>query len=1377
MWTIRHAIALLIVLTYAYSNLLPPGTTFTQHIKDIFRFKDKLSQHDLEETMCAEKPPESRLPSRDELLNLIRKSEMEDHKFDAHTRKKRQANRITYQQYLDNLGKADYDVRIEEGWTEILYPFGTWAMDRQLMGQAGRETQTNLGFDCPFFGFRFNYTMVYPMGMISFGLPPFSAPPWTFPNPSWPKQRDHSFIAPFYADSMFQWIGNTKISNVFFRSVHRPRLDDDEIYERNSQINYGAPNYAQAGAQSAANQQYANPSLYSQNLNAYTQNQQYNQQYNNNLLQQQQQIYGKRKKRQMPGRVSQPGMVVDPLLLDNITKHIQDGYTGANGFRAEHAFIATWYRMAHGGAARALDVSQFEHVKDWQNTFQLVVASDEIRTFAIFNYARLNWTSSNEAGGLDGFGGKQAAMAGFNGGNGTGWYGLPYSGEGRLWKLGYFSNVLTPGRWIHRIDELIIPAGCTNASNGVMMTAPPWGPMHGGMAINVSGPCLRPADVVKVNFENWQTSCVRLNRVRARCIMPMFHKIGIVPVRMSRDGGQSFPFYGKFYVVNPERAPASVSLKDSVDNKTNRWYEPYAQELAMTWQALNLTWNTGARVDISLFGYWEDADRSHFERIDYLARGISNTGSYSFRPQQLTKQFLLRNAWQKFHFGFVQVALADTEDGVMWSKPTPFPWYHLNEWQHYYGQNWPIDMCIEWFEYDGKRNNFQIDLTTDYPCPCKLSQALLDLGRFMPIMDCDKDGDTSCPFNKGAQHCIQSVQPTFSGSSQQCCYDYDGYLMFTDDWEPDGDYTTFFQPGTPARAHRYGAAPYRLPPFIPTLSNYQLDLLPYRTCCKYADHCEFYYWRRMTNGCQDYRAPAAGYIYGEPHVITYDGIRYTMPGKGYYVLTMSDSPYHKLMVQVRLEQPDDTLWHSHVNATVITAVAVQENDSSIVQVYARKPMRRWRYRTDVYVDGSRRFFDKPHWKHQQFKHLDIRNPLQNMNQSELVIMLRSGVGIRIFEGFGMLDVMVTLPPSYNTTCQPGESMSSALNAPTGSRRCYTTMGLLGVYNNDPADDLTTPTGAVTRVTNPTTTASTTQMIYEQFASTWRIDGTNEKLGGLLFQDKYKPLYNPLLFAESDYRPVYWPQTIDMNASRVFSMEEVVSTCQNNPECEYDYLMTGRKEVGLTTLRRQKQFLALQKTGSKQLISCGPLLKKEGVVKTPPAANYLDGDKVVFSCKPKYYIHGDIERVCRNGTWSPGWWAWCRDRNLEYALKWMTALLSIFGISLIFVIFFCILWNIRKKKQAAHAERLQLKEEEENMRKLEQDRIFSAAPEKTPLIDTDFRNNYNLSQSSRAISQPPSSQYSPRPPEFNAPPAPTYAAATASQSQYDPPRRMFESSAF
>lgn len=37
----------------------------------------------------------------------------------------------------------------------------------------------------------------------------------------------------------------------------------------------------------------------------------------------------------------------------------------------------------------------------------------------------------------------------------------------------------------------------------------------------------------------------------------------------------------------------------------------------------------------------------------------------------------MKNAWQKFHFGFIQVALSDQEDGVLWSRPTPFPWYSL----------------------------------------------------------------------------------------------------------------------------------------------------------------------------------------------------------------------------------------------------------------------------------------------------------------------------------------------------------------------------------------------------------------------------------------------------------------------------------------------------------------------------------------------------------------------------------------------------------------------------------------------------------------------------------------------------------------------------
>lgn len=83
----------------------------------------------------------------------------------------------------------------------------------------------------------------------------------------------------------------------------------------------------------------------------------------------------------MPSRFNQVGMVVDPYLLDNITRDIQNGYNGATGFRVQHAFIVTWERvsvralsrrscnrhlqMAFGGAAKAVDVSQFNEVRQW----------------------------------------------------------------------------------------------------------------------------------------------------------------------------------------------------------------------------------------------------------------------------------------------------------------------------------------------------------------------------------------------------------------------------------------------------------------------------------------------------------------------------------------------------------------------------------------------------------------------------------------------------------------------------------------------------------------------------------------------------------------------------------------------------------------------------------------------------------------------------------------------------------------------------------------------------------------------------------------------------------------------------------------------------
>lgn len=51
----------------------------------------------------------------------------------------------------------------------------------------------------------------------------------------------------------------------------------------------------------------------------------------------------------------------------------------------------------------------------------------------------------------------------------------------------------------------------------------------------------------------------------------------------------------------------------------------------------------------------------------------------------------------------------------------------------------------------------------------------------------------------------------------------------------------------------------------------------------------------------------SGHIYGEGHLVTFDGARYNFNGKGYYVLSTLKTKRTEMMVQVRMEQPPKNL--------------------------------------------------------------------------------------------------------------------------------------------------------------------------------------------------------------------------------------------------------------------------------------------------------------------------------------------------------------------------------------------------------------------------------------------------------------------------------------
>lgn len=70
---------------------------------------------------------------------------------------------------------------------------------------------------------------------------------------------------------------------------------------------------------------------------------------------------------------------------------IREGVIGADTFNPKHSVIVTWKNMSFTGG---IDNSLYT-----TNTFQLVLATDEVYTYAIFNYLDIQWSSHTEAGG------------------------------------------------------------------------------------------------------------------------------------------------------------------------------------------------------------------------------------------------------------------------------------------------------------------------------------------------------------------------------------------------------------------------------------------------------------------------------------------------------------------------------------------------------------------------------------------------------------------------------------------------------------------------------------------------------------------------------------------------------------------------------------------------------------------------------------------------------------------------------------------------------------------------------------------------------------------------------------------------------------------
>lgn len=881
-----------------------------------------------------------------------------------------------------------------------------------------------------------------------------------------------------------------------------------------------------------------------------------------------------------------------------LTRDIQDGIIGAEYFNPKHAMIITWRNVTFNGGTPG--------TKTLTNTFQTILATDEIISYCIFNYEQLKWTSATNAGGGPGDGlGGIPAFVGFNAGNGTRAFEyMPYSQTTRISNL--VGNGMAngkPGRHIFRIDEQIYQGVC-NFEPGMgaapLFLSPNSGNMLGGVLVNMSGPCFNENDRIKAKFKDVEVTCKYRDRNHATCITPSIFYIGYVDVYLT-TGDSSFQFKNQFYLEPPSESKEVVYIRNREELHNIK-----PEFLDLVWTAGNLTYNPNAPVSISLWGYRENGPVPKVVFIDTLVESIPNSGNIRLNMMDYAERddFTTRD----LGFGFIQVNISNPNaEGLdltpmLWSHPMPLAWYFYPQWSKYDGPEWPRMACDNWIQREDRLNTFSRNVQR---CPCMLQQALADQGRFGPDPECDMNMNTGCYTHKEAKHCVRSGVPTFEGNGQQCCYDNDNYLILTAD-TPYG--------GSPGRAHPFGGFPYFDIGKVPSLSHWTYDIMAYYFCCRWQDSetegCWTYRKLRASQDCKGYQTPNATGVFGDPHFVTFDNLEYTFNGLGEYVLARVNDRLHQIDIQARFQQVVDEQLARRMPASEMKAVAMKENTSSIVEVQLRNIEARWRYRLDVLVDHNRIYFDRPHQKNQAFRGVTVYVPGNIHNQSMVVVQFPSGAGVVVTEGNGHMAATILLPRSF---------MNS-------------TRGLTGNWSGTQDDEFTLPTGEV--VLSPDTAKNNIQAVHTNFGLKWVVkdsDDVSNPVGKSLFYHEYGRSSNS--YFNETFQPVMeLKPTIYSNTTLTEDTVKSICSYDKSPACYYDFVVSENRDFAYSTLVSESQLKELKARYLLPIETCGALwTPRHGHKNT---RQYGLGIRVSFFCEPTYILIGDVERWClNNGEWN------------------------------------------------------------------------------------------------------------------------------------------------
>ncbi|XP_078613336.1 uncharacterized protein LOC144882991 [Branchiostoma floridae x Branchiostoma japonicum] len=384
--------------------------------------------------------------------------------------------------------------------------------------------------------------------------------------------------------------------------------------------------------------------------------------------------------------------------------------------------------------------------------------------------------------------------------------------------------------------------------------------------------------------------------------------------------------------------------------------------------------------------------------------------------------------------------------------------------------------CLAWHRDQPDPADVQATLSELPPdCPCTEWQLWFD-GAFQ--IDWSSWGWDICAY---------SAFPTADGLVQKCCYE-DGALKTGG---PDGGYVT---------------------------QNREDDELAYTKCCvESVGTCDLFYEKRPSANCSQYLPPIWSWTWGDPHITTLDGKRYTFNGKGEYVMADVDSGQYQLQARTAFPEGTNT-------ATAFSAMVIQKMGGVPIQVNIASDSETG---MTLYIDGTLQdmtIYGNVSSTIAQESNVLVSRPSAN----EFKVYYSTGVSATAQVEQGMMSIVFSAPESFK-----GQ-----------------TKGLLGVWDDDQANDFTMYDGTVL------SSDSTERQIFD-FGRSWQVLPVTS-----LFH--YDAGQSVDTFQDDTFVPTFGDEV--ENADPVL-LQQAQDQCGDNQECLYDVLQTGDVAVGEASLHQ------------------------------------------------------------------------------------------------------------------------------------------------------------------------------------------------------------------